>query len=136
MFSFLKRKKESGFTMSFEALPDGKYVARFIEERGFVDQFILVVLEITRGEHKGTKIPMQFTNAKAKKVTRDYSGDWIARLAFEEDARASRLEDAIDYAKADTIGEFIVNYKEGYVTSVPEYDTEKVEKSIQRSNEQ
>lgn len=118
--------------MSFEVLPDGKYVVCFVEEKGFVDQFVLVILKITRGEHKGKMIPMQFTNAKAKMVTQEYTGDWLSRLAFEEDARASRLDDARHYADGDTEGEFIVNYKEGYVTSVPDFDYEKVERMIER----
>lgn len=126
MFGFGKKKeapKENN--LSFDVLPDGKYVAKYNSEIASYDEFILVTLEVTHGEHKGKLLPMQFASAKAKKVTRDYTGGYLDRLAFEDEKRAYNL----GYAKDNSV---IVNYKDGFVTSVPEYDDEKVERLIKK----
>ena len=133
VFGFFKRKPEPAKrTYSFDNLPDGKYVVKYIDETFSYDEFILITLEVTRGEETGSKVPVLFKSQKAKKVSRDYTGDFLARLAFEEDAKASKLDYAISYAKSDSNNEFIVNLKESYVSSVPEYDYEAVERLINR----
>jgi hypothetical protein len=137
MFGFFKKKepvteKSPNRNLSFQEVPDGKYIVKFVEEISSINEFLLVVLVITRGEHKGIKQPAMFNSTKAKKVTKDYTGDFLNRLAFEEDAKASKMQDAIDYSKHDSNGEFIVNIKDGFVSSVPEYDIDKFESFLKK----
>jgi hypothetical protein len=126
----LFKKKSKPKIYQFDSHPNGKYVVKYIEETYSHDEFILVVLEITRGEYSGDKIPVMFQNQKAKKISREYTGMFLDRLAYEGVAKASKLDDAMRYAESDSNNEFIVNLKDSAVSSVPEYDFEAVEKMI------
>jgi len=131
IFGLFKSKSKSK-TYQFDNLPDGKYIVRYDDETSSYDEFILVILEVTRGEYSGSKVPVLFKNKKAKKISRENTGLFISRLAFEEDAKASKLESAIMYAESDSNNEFIVNLKDSYVSSIPEHDFEAIEKMILR----
>ena len=41
--------------LNFEALPDGKYLVKFLTEKASYNKFILAIFEITCGEHKGKR---------------------------------------------------------------------------------
>ncbi|MGA1999786.1 MAG: hypothetical protein ABSG52_07325 [Terriglobales bacterium] len=110
--------------LTFEIVPDGRYLVRCVGERASYGQFILAIFEITRGEHKGKKLPLKIESAKAKDISRSYTGMWLDRLAFEEDKKAYALQ----YAQLNSDGEFIVNVRAGYVRSVPEPDCDTVER--------
>lgn len=127
MFGFGKKKEApKDNNLSFDVLPNGKYVAKYKDEIPSYDEFILVTLEVTHGEHKGKLLPMQFASAKAKKVTRDFTGGYLDHLDYEGEKKAVDLGYSRGYAEGDTNGSFIVNYKSGFVSSVPEYDYDKV----------
>lgn len=110
--------------LTFEILPDGKYLVKCVAERASYGRFILAIFEITHGEHKGNRLPLKFESPKAREISRTYSGLWLDRLAFEEDKKAYALQ----YAQLNSDGEFIVNVKAGYVSSIPEADFEKIER--------
>ena len=133
IFGFFKRKPKR--TYQFDNIPDGKYIVQYVDETYSYDEFILVTLEVTRGAHAGSKIPAMFNSKKAKKVSREYSGQFLSRLGFEGDNKALCLDSAIEYAQHDSKkGEFIINLKDSYVSSVPEYDDEAVAKLIKKLN--
>lgn len=136
MFGFFKKKKPVEEELVFENLPDDKYLVKYVDEKDSHNEFILVILEITRGEHKSKHLPVKFDNSKAKKITRENSGLWLSRLVFEEDKKAYDLEAAMETAKSESDDEFIVNVKNGFVNSIPEHDFEKVERFIKKLNTQ
>ena len=76
-------------------MPDGKYIVKFKDEIASYDEFFLVLFEVTRGEFNGDTIAAKHTSAKAKKVTRDYTGDYLSRLSFEGDKKGIDLSDTI-----------------------------------------
>lgn len=110
--------------LSFDILPDGKYLVKYLDEKASYNKFILAIFEITHGEYKGKRLPLKFENSKAKEISRNYTGLWLDRLAFEEDKKAYDLQ----IAKLNSEGEFIVNVKNGYVSSIPEPDYDKIER--------
>ena len=120
----------------FDEVPDGKYIVRFKEEKAVPKEFILGVFEVSRGEHAGKRVPVKFKSAKAKKVMREYSQDWLEHLAYDEDDnRAANLMDEIDNTTSNPdVVELIVNVKNNAVTTIPEFagDFDKIERLIKK----
>lgn len=104
-------------------VPDGQYLARYVDEQADGEHRILIILEITEGEFKGTKIPLIFEDAAAKRVLKGATGDFISRLAYEGVGLASKLEgnvpDNADHS-------FLVRTQDGKVVSVYKYNDETI----------
>jgi len=113
-------------SLEFDTVPDGKYLVRSVDEAAIRGNCAVAILQIAAGDHKAIRIPMIFSSAKAKTIICEYSGDYVARLDFEGDGRAGKLDSAMRYAESDTDGVFIVNYKDGKVTSMPKFNADKV----------
>jgi hypothetical protein len=129
---FRKKQKEPDFNTVFEVYPNGKYAVRYVDENAFDGEYVLITLKITRGEHSGKSIPVLFDDRIAQKVSKDYSGGYLDRLEYEGSQLAANLDSAKRYADQDSKGVFIVNYKDGLVKSVPEYDVEKLERFLKK----
>ena len=104
-------------------VPDGQYLARYVDEQVDGEQRILIILEITEGEFKGTKIPLLFEDAAAKRVLEETTGDFISRFAYEGVGLASKLEDNIP---EDAEHSFLVKTQDNKVASVYKYNDEKI----------
>ena len=112
----------------FETLPDGKYIVRWVREVISEGNFILGIYQISYGEFQGKLVPMLFEGATAKKITRDYTGMFLERLAFEGNKKANDWQNA----QLNSEGEYIVNIKNSQVSSIPEPDSDKMERLRRR----
>ncbi len=119
--SSISNRKEQ--EISFDRVDDGQYFARYVDEKSNVGKLILIILEITEGEYKGTKIPMSFDNPIARRVSKEASGEYISRLSYEGVALASKLEDNMNDNENNS---FLVRVKDGKVVSVYKYNDEKI----------
>lgn len=128
--AFFTSDPRSKSELTFGDIPDGRYLVAFQSEAGSHDQFVLVTFKVAAGPHKGADIPMFFKSAKARELTREAQGDFISRMSYLGDACADRLDSALRHAEADTDGLFIVEYRDGAVTSVPDYDAAAVERML------
>ena len=119
----IPRQTPSKTTHNTGNVPDGQYLARYVDEQADGEQRILIILEITEGEFKGTKIPLIFEGAAAKRVLKGATGDFISRLAYEGVGLASKLEgnvpDNADHS-------FLVRTQDGKVVSVYKYNDETI----------
>ena len=135
MFGWLFGKRKSDKTgakrvektLEFDQVPDGKYIVKFEEENASPGQFVVASVRVQYGEHEGSLIPCVFNEKRAQDIARRNSGEWLSRLSFEGNKKAERLEDAMSYANADSNGEFLINVKDGRVSSIPEHEHESVE---------
>lgn len=53
--------------LNFEALPDGKYLVKYLTEKDSYNKFILAILEITYGEHKDKRQPTELKILRQKR---------------------------------------------------------------------
>ena len=107
--------------LSFTVVPDGQFLVRYIEEKKCAGDIILVIFEITGGEHIGTAIPMFFRGKEAALVLREATGYFVSRLAGEEVGMAMKLEDNIRHKE-----DFLVRVADGEVVSVYIYNESKI----------
>lgn len=63
-------------------------------------------------------------------ISRDYTGMWLSRLAFEGNRKAESLENAL----LNSDGEFIIVLKDGHVSTIPESDYDKMERLRKKVN--
>jgi hypothetical protein len=119
----IPRKTSSKTTNNASNVPDGQYLARYADEQADGEKRILIMLEITEGEFKGTKIPLIFEDAAAKRVLKEATGDFISRLASEGVGLASKLEDNIPDNGDHS---FLLRTQDGRVVSVYKYNDEKI----------
>ena len=127
---FFTSDPRSRTEVTFEKIPDGRYIVAFESEAGSHDEFVLVILKVAAGPYQGCDIPMFFRSAEAREVTREARDDFISRMSYLGDTGADRLDRVLRHAKADTDGLFIVEYTDGAVTAVPEQDAEAVERML------
>jgi len=104
MFGLFKRKKNKKpkESLEFDSVPDGRYLVLFdTEHGGIVDnkETIICGFKIHEGPESGKRIAMVFTGKKVKNVLDEATGDFLNRLAGEEDKRAGRYEDWYYYHK-------------------------------------
>lgn len=104
-------------------LPDGQYLAKYVDEQAEGESRIIIILEITDGEHKGTKVPMIFENAAAKRVLKEANGGFVSRLAGEEVTLASKLEDNVVYNAEHS---FLIRTQESKAVGTYKYNDEKI----------
>lgn len=121
-----KKKKEATSeppktTLTTGTLPDGQYLAKYVDEQAEGDSRI-IILEITDGEHEGTKVPMIFENAAAQNVLKKVNGGFENRLAGEEVALARKLEDNI---VEDAEHSFVIRTQDNKAVSIYKYSDEK-----------
>ncbi|HCA57490.1 MAG TPA: hypothetical protein DEP46_05825 [Blastocatellia bacterium] len=114
--------------IEFDRLPDGKYIAKFLSEEINSGSFVMAIFEVTEGRYKGKHVPQVFDSKIAKLISRDYSADWIERLAFEGNKKANALYEAL----LNSDGEFVVRLRNGLVVSIPEPDFDKTERLRER----
>ncbi len=112
----------------FETLPDGKYIVRWVREVISEGNFILGIYQISYGAFQGKLVSMLFDSVAAKKITLEYTGMFLERLAFEGNKKASDWYDA----QLNSHGEYIVNVKNSQVSSIPEPDDDKMERFMKR----
>jgi hypothetical protein len=112
----------------FETLPDGKYIVRWVRETISEGNFILGIYQISYGEFQGKLVQMLFDSVTAKKITREYTGMFLERLAFEGNKKAYDWHNA----QLNSDGEYIVNIKNSQVSSIPEPDADKMERLMKR----
>jgi hypothetical protein len=105
-------------------VPDGQYLAKYLGEQADGLERIILSLEITEGELKGTTVPMVFENAAAKQALKDMPDSHLrAQLANEDVSLAQKLENNI---LGHDDRSFLIRTKEGKAVSVYTYDDAKI----------
>jgi hypothetical protein len=111
-----------------QAVPDGRYLATFSDVKA-MGETIVVELMVAAGTYRGRIVRLVFSSSKARKVLRESTGMYVERLSFEGDAKADKLDTAINYN--ETGGKFIVDVTDGSV-STPKYNAENVERLMRK----
>jgi len=114
-------------TLSFNVVPNGKYLVKYVNEKS-VNDGIVIIFEIIRGKYGSTKVPLTFFSSKAKRVAKEATGDYISRLSFEGVKKAEKLEliylNSSSYNLYNT--EFLIRISDGYVVTIYKSDEEDI----------
>jgi len=76
-------KADEKKNLVFKRIPNGKYVAKYKDEKICEDELIIIILEIVKGAYKGQEIPIKFSGSQAKNVINQASCYFVSRLSFE-----------------------------------------------------
>lgn len=108
----------------FNDVPDGKYPVLLKSEYAEPGVAITIGLEIVAGGYSGSVVPIVFKSAKAKRVMREWKGNYLSVLAYEEESKAYNME--LWFGEAEN--RCIVNVKANHVSSIARYGEDAYEK--------
>lgn len=109
-------------------VPDGKYLVRYVDEKAYHNSSILIVFQITQGSYAGKRIVSKFEGSKARRVVRDWTGDYIGHLASE----GVGIADKLDTIRMENLSqefkevEFIIRSESGYLVAAYAFDENEI----------
>lgn len=106
-------KKESIYLPAYhiDNIPDGRYIVKLSDER-VIGNAVHVYFEIVVGKYEGKKISQVLSSRKAVNAINERSLGWVEYMAFDEDAKASKIYEANINSIA---GMFYVDVRDLYV---------------------